>query len=93
MKTSVPLGVDDPCLPFCFEVIETETEAILDSSVFIVDLDSKSAMMLTTLNNIPIARAGIYNLTISVYYENYRAETLVSKDFAVELVNPCLFAI
>ena len=74
-------------------MIETETEAIPDSSVFIVDLASQSEMMLTTLNSIPDARAGNYNLTISAYYENYRAETLVSKEFAVKLVNPCLTAI
>ena len=92
-KTSVPFGVDDPCLPFGFEVSETETGAIPDPSIFIVDLASQSAMMLSTLINIPIARAGLYNLTISAYYEDYRADTLVSKAFAVELVNPCLTAI
>ena len=89
-KTSVPFGVDDPCLPFGFEVSETETGAIPDPSIFTVDLASQSAMMLSTLNNIPLVGAGLYNLTISTYYEDYRADTLVSKEFAVELVNPCL---
>ena len=73
-------------------MIETETGAIPDPSVFIVDLASQSSMILSTLNTVPLEKAGQYNLTISVYYEDYRAETLVSKEFAVELINPCLTA-
>ena len=80
-KTSVPFGVDDPCLPFGYELSETETGTIPDPSIFIVDLASQSAMMLSTMNNIALTGAGLYNLTISVYYEDYRADTLVSKAF------------
>ena len=49
-------------------------------------------MILSTLDTIPLAKAGQYNLTISAYYEDYRNYTLVSKEFAVELINPCLAA-
>ena len=55
IKTSIPFGSEDPCLPSAFDVIDPVTGAAPNPLIFEIVLDSSTEMSISIRDNIQLS--------------------------------------